>query len=135
MSIVINFQEFSRTLEKEKKDVVSTLEKVVRRLILEIFENTVYNTPVDTGILRASWGISLNIEDNSYNPESSSISTALQQMTKVNGNIVDNYYIFNNKDYAEKIEYGGSKKAPAGMLRIGTTQALENLASYMGEFK
>lgn len=135
MSIVINFQEFSRTLEKEGKDVKSSLEKVVRRFIFEIFENTVYNTPVDTGVLRASWGISLNKEDNNYNPESTNISQALQQTEKLNQNIADSYYIFNNKDYAEKIEYGSSRKAPQGMLRIGTEQALANLASYIGAFK
>lgn len=128
MSIVVNFNEFKNQVESEGKEATQAIALAIKRLVFDIFRNTVSRTPVDTGNLRASWGLSIDSAGSHIVNNGGSASQALQQLLPFRNykEIPDTWFIYNNQDYASKIENGGSKQAPQGMLRIGTQEAVSN---------
>jgi hypothetical protein len=77
------------------------------------------STPVDTGRLRGNWQMTLgapaagvtDVTDKSGQMVVSTITQQVGGVGKVN-------YLVNNLPYAESIEYGHSKQATQGMVRI-----------------
>ena len=90
-------------------------------IILETFTRVIYRTPVLTGRLRGSWQLGVNSEPaggkKPDDPQGSVTvtftATAVEQMQ-----LGDMMYFYNHQPYAAKMEYGGSKKAPRGMVRV-----------------
>lgn len=94
-------------------------EEVFRATALEMGNRVIMRTPVDTGALRASFNS--DIEPNGdYDLNNVNVSAAESRLSAVAGSLrLDQKFHFGSGlPYAEKIEMGGSQKAPAGMLRI-----------------
>ena len=99
------------------------LENVAKNRALEvarkIFDGVVMRTPVRTGSLRASWrvatgqpdmSVTVNGDPNSPLPPPSFPLTEVPPNAKI--------HISNSLKYVMPIEYGWSKKAPQGMVRV-----------------
>ena len=82
---------FSLDISKFVKKAPENANKIVKKVCFDIYENIKDRTPVDTGRARGGWNI-----------------TEYVSMTR----------IFNNVEYIVVLEYGHSKQAPHGMVRI-----------------
>ncbi len=93
-------------------------EKVIRGGTLNLFNNIVIGTPVDTGRARGNWFTSISSPSNavrSATNEQASISDA--NITVSTWDVSDSIHITNNLPYIMRLEYGYSKQAPSGWVR------------------
>jgi hypothetical protein len=103
--------------EKAKKNP----ETVMRAVSLKLFSAIIKSSPVDTGRFRGNWqttgatpatGLISGVDPTG----SKAVNSAATYITNS-----PNWYEFtltNNLPYAELLEYGWSKQAPVGMLRV-----------------
>ncbi|ELZ3649981.1 HK97 gp10 family phage protein [Salmonella enterica] len=103
--------------EKAKKNP----ETVVRSVSLKLFSAIIKSSPVDIGLFRGNW------QTSGATPATGLVAgvdpTGDKAVTKAYTYIgnAPNWYEFtltNNLPYAERLEYGWSKQAPTGMLRV-----------------
>ncbi len=131
---------FSRSIEAFVQKTGVKADLVVQKVALDCFAGVIIRSPVDTGRFRASWRISVNQIDLSFEEEGQVESGALETKgqvqsarrtiklarrlqtevgTEIAGTIHfgDIVYISNNLPYAEPLENGWSDQAPQGMMK------------------
>lgn len=133
---VANFQQFSAEMEQMAKDVEIDANTFKRRLGLEVLDNVIRRSPVDTGRFRGNWQVSLNKPASSElarkdtangPPDNGSAGLAPrgdptffdEQGAIGAAEPGDDIYINNNVPYAQVLEEGmpgGSKQAPQGIV-------------------
>ena len=94
---------------------------VVRRVALDLFTRVVRRSPVDTGRFRANWQTSvgaINTTTSEATDKSGSTSVARAQAVVGSAHAGDRIFLANSLPYARRLEYGHSKQAPAGMVRV-----------------
>lgn len=118
-------------LNKFIKRYGTDVDKVVRKVCLDLSSNIVLKTPVDTGRARANWQMTIG-QPASGTVEAfdkrgrSTIAAGREAIKQAPGNV---FWITNNLPYIRVLEYGlyndgpntiggFSKKAPNGMVRI-----------------
>jgi hypothetical protein len=91
-----------------------------KAIVREVFIRVVRRTPVASGRLRGSWGLGINVPDEVRNELDATGSVTISFMSSklAQAKLGDNMIIYNPQPYARRIEYGYSKKAPQGMVRI-----------------
>ena len=91
-------------------------DKVIVNTNIKVATKIVYRTPVDEGILRASWTPDIN-RDNTSNSGGDIASVARRLKDD------DTFTFINAQPYGAKIEYEAhSPQAPAGMVRISIAE-------------
>lgn len=104
-------------VEKAKKNP----ETVVRAVSLKLFSAIIKSSPVDTGRFRNNWqttghtpatGLIAGVDPTGNN----AVNSAATFITNSPG--WDVFTLTNNLPYAERLEYGWSKQAPTGMVRV-----------------
>jgi hypothetical protein len=121
----------SNFIEKTKANA----DVVVRKFALEALSRLVMKTPVRTGCARGNWNVSIGEPDASYDLDKTDPqgdSTISEGLSVVEQALATGPSIFitNNLPYIMALEYGWSKQAPAGMLRV----TVQELQSYLGAF-
>lgn len=94
---------------------------VVRKVALEMFSRVIQKSPVDEGRFKSSWVVSINsiptgdpgTIDKSGAPSFMRVNAAV-----VGLNAGDVITMCSNLPYSRKLEYGWSKQAPFGVVRI-----------------
>lgn len=94
---------------------------VVRRVALDLFKRVIVKSPVDTGRFKGNWQVAigaipagtLEIDD-----KAGTATIARMTATALNLKAGEIIYLVNNLEYARALEYGHSKQAPGGMVRI-----------------
>lgn len=121
-----NIDQFERDLRMFGEVIVpQELNKLVQRLSLQLLRRIVLKTPVDTGRARGNWIVALNrIPQGIVEIE----KLTRQQATDLSLNrgipIIQkskpftSISIANNLPYIGVLEFGGSKQAPQGMVRV-----------------
>lgn len=94
---------------------------VVRKLGLDLASSVVLGSPVDTGRFRANWNIAFGAPDESTSQATDksggqAINRVRAQLAGFNEPV--DIYLTNSLPYAIPLEYGSSKQAPQGMVRI-----------------
>ncbi|MCB1930689.1 MAG: HK97 gp10 family phage protein [Rhodocyclaceae bacterium] len=100
---------FSLDLRRFAEKATRSLDTEVRSIVLELFDDVVLRSPVDTGRFRDAWTIE-GLWQPGAMPRSGSV------------------WIVNPMDYGPRLEYGYSKQAPHGMVRL----ALQRIVSKYG---
>jgi hypothetical protein len=104
-------------------------EKMVRGTVIGCAARIIKKTPVDEGTLRGNWQASIGqpvqttIERMDKNGKASASDVAREGQRLNIGSV---FYMTNNLPYAAAIEFGSSKQAPQGMMRI---EVLETAAA------
>lgn len=111
-----NIVQFRADLRKFAKAIDASVEQVMRIIVLEAFARIVMRSPVDTGRFRSSWTIQESFPNTVVKPDAkypppSPPSFALSGPFTI-------VWINNSLPYAERLEFGYSKQAPAGMVRL-----------------
>lgn len=98
---------------------------VVRKVALGIHRDIVMGTPVDTGRARASWGVGLNRYElvEADITDKSGTQTILRAAARLNTyRPGDSVWIGSGLPYMERLEFGWSRQAPAGMHELARRQ-------------
>lgn len=116
---------FAKRIEKAK----GKFELFVKKLSVDIDASLVLKSPVDTGRFRANWVVG-NGSVNTMTKDSfqAANNAPVINSLKVNGQTI---YITNSLPYANRLEYGYSKQAPAGFVRI-TLAEVNSMANKIG---
>ena len=125
---------FKRDLARWAEKVQTQTAQNVGQIIIAIFTDLVMKTPVDTGRARASWRIGIGAPDLSHEPEGEyGHGVPTSQAGKIKGLTLRDLarapiYITNSVPYINPLEYGHSRQAPHGMVRL-TAAVSESRAS------
>lgn len=121
-----------RWVQAAKGDV----DKVVRKVVLDLGKAIIYRTPIDTGRLVGNWQFGTDEYPTTAHPNWSTHEDAVGQLASQTAGITAGHvhYIVNNMVYAGVVEYGGypnppkggsgktvggfSTQAPQGMVRV-----------------
>ena len=96
-------------------------ETVMRAVSLKLFSAIIKASPVDTGRFRMNWQISGAEERNGLIPGVDKTgATAINRVSSyvMNKVVWREFTLTNNLPYAQRLEYGWSKQAPVGMVRV-----------------
>lgn len=97
-------------------------ELAIRKIGVELFSRVVLKSPVDTGRFRANWIASINVPhvgdtESVDRGGQAAIAKIVSEVTRYR--FGDNYiYLTNNLPYGQRLEFGYSKQAPQGMVRL-----------------
>lgn len=124
---------FSIQLKQYGAKAIDAVDRVRRRVIIELFSAIIRETPVDTGRLRSNWQITLRSPATGTLGIRDVSAVIAEAEAAVNASKGDDVVIMrNNLPYAYRIEYEGwSKQAPEGMVRrnIAMFQRIVNRAA------
>ncbi len=92
----------------------------VRKATIELFSSVVKGTPVDTGRARGNWQCSVGSAktDQTDRLDQSGSTVVADIVSTVPEKVGSIVWLSNNVPYIRKLEYGASKQAPDGMVRI-----------------
>lgn len=101
-------------------------ELVTRRAALGIFSNVIEKSPVDTGRFKGNWQCAIsavpagetNTPDKSPLGDVGTVAIVRADQTMLDFKLGDVIYFVNNLNYSLSLEYGHSKQAPSGMVRL-----------------
>lgn len=103
------------------------MDLVVRKISLDMFSRVVEKSPIDTGRFKSNWQVSINATppDGVLNAEKDKKgnvnfepAVAAVMAAALETKAGDVIYLVNNVSYANRLEYGWSQQAPAGMVRL-----------------
>lgn len=105
----------ARFVEKAKANA----DLVVRKIALDIFSRVIQKSPVDTGRFKSNWLVAVGSipEGTTVAIDVTAAVTRVEAVT-LGAKAGDIIYLVNNLPYARRLEYGHSKQAPAGMVRV-----------------
>lgn len=126
---------FSDQVESWTKKADSLITLAHQKIALEAFSRVVLMSPVDTGRFRGNWQVAIgNLPHGTIDLNDPSGSAALgaiqSEIAKLNAG--QTIYLINNLPYARRLEYGWSKQAPAGMVRV-TVQQFQPIVKKVAE--
>lgn len=105
----------------------------VRKVALDMFTRVILKSPVDTGRFRGNWQVTIGLKpvpQIADKDKGGGATIAKAQALVGQAKAGDVIALSNSLPYARALEYGHSKQAPAGMVRI--TVAEFNLALNKG---
>ena len=111
---------FGKQLRKARLEIISETDDMRKAITIELFNSVILDTPVDTGRARGNWQCSGGSPMlNSVEREDPTGSQATSEVvSKVESSFGDgSMFLSNNLPYIQRLEFGHSKQAPAGMVR------------------
>jgi len=109
---------FSSDIAKYAKKTGLSIDNAVIAVCAEASTSIIKRSPVDTGRFRSNWFASINdisTQTSETRTEGEAIADSILKAQKASGAI---FTLSNNLPYAIKLEFGSSKQAPQGVLRI-----------------
>lgn len=91
---------------------------VLKAAAIDLFTNIIEDSPVDTRRFKSNWLLTTNAPalTNQLDYDRDSVSIMKTVITGVPR--VNNLYLVNNVSYSVKLEFGHSRQAPVGMVRM-----------------
>jgi len=113
---------FSLDVAKLTNQYKISIDKVIKKIVFDLFTKIVMRSPVDTGRFRANWTIAqgqMNTITTAATDKTNNAAPTLGKLAELKdfkaGKTV---FITNSLPYAIPLEYGHSKQAPGGMVRV-----------------
>ena len=119
---------FTLDLSKFGAKAIGNAEKVVRKIALDMHSRIVERSPVDTGRFRANNSVSIG-----GNPGTTTTETGISKPNVDGFQIGQVVFLYNNLEYAMKLEMGHSKQAPSGVYRLSFREVASNVGAYAVE--
>ncbi len=121
---------FSKDVEKITLNLSGYAENMVRATLFSLSYRIIKESPVDTGRFRGNWQASVSTpkvtqlkrKDRTGTTTINSVNNVLEKFS-----MGQTFYLTNNLTYARRLEYGYSKQAPSGMLRINVMRVQSEL--------
>jgi hypothetical protein len=106
-----------RFVEKAKGNV----DIVIRKIALDLFKRVILKSPVDTGRFKGNWQVAIGempIGTLELDDKAGTATISKMQATVMGLEAGQVIYLVNNLVYGPRLEYGYSKQAPNGMVRL-----------------
>jgi hypothetical protein len=119
---------WSIPLQKIADGQKERMHTIVRKVTLEAWSRVISRSPVDTGRFRANWNASVGAPNYATTPsveQERGMTEAQKALTLPVGGIT---FLSNGLPYAQALEYGHSKQAPGGMVRLTILEINAQLA-------
>lgn len=122
---------FSINISDFNEKVKSLGQIAVRKICLELTTSIIFKTPRKTGRAQSNWFASVGSPVNHTTEilEGSAISVVARESKMADSAYGNVYWLSNNLPYIERLEYGYSKQAPAGMARISIEEVKRHYTS------
>lgn len=97
------------------------IDLVVRKIALDVFTRVIVKSPVLTGRFKGNWQVAIeSIPEGTLALDDKEGTATIAKVTAEvlglkGGQII---YLVNNLEYARPLEWGHSKQAPGGMVRV-----------------
>lgn len=130
--------QFKADLAKFAKQIDADVAKVTKAITFQLMERIVSRTPVDTGRARASWNVNVEAPDFTPAPEGERSAQGAADEAMATLNRLANIgayrviYLSNGLPYIRALEYGHSKQAPLGFVRIALSEVEAGLLAKGG---
>ena len=121
---------FAKDLDKISLNLKGYAEEMVRGTLFALSSRIIKESPVDTGRFRGNWQASVNTPKKSkLQRKDKSGAASINEMSSVvmSLDMGQTFYLTNNLPYARRLEYGYSKQAPNGFLRINVMRVQSEL--------
>lgn len=125
-----NAAKFSADLSRFASKVELDLGGFRRRVMLDLKSRVERKTPVDEGTARASWALSDSIPSAYVPPKG---RAGIGPIEATFSKAFDVSYLVSNLAYTERLEFGYSKQAPQGMVRVSLAEIETELEASFGE--
>lgn len=118
---------FTADLNKYATKTKSTMGDAKQAIVFNVFGQVIKRTPVDTGRAKNNWMVTENTPGRGVNslegktPLGSVGPHSLQELNQITEKFTLDI-LANNLPYIEKLEFGSSDQAPAGMVRVTLTE-------------
>lgn len=120
------------------KKANDNIDKTVQFAIILAAQGVVLKSPVDTGRFRGNWQFGIGqpnttvTEDTDKSGAKTLSSITAEVRAKVTGPAArDVFWISNSLPYGQRLEYGYSKQAPGGMVRLTLAELPAAVDSYV----
>jgi hypothetical protein len=118
---VLSLGSFTLDIQRFVDKAKGNIDIVIRKIALDIFKRVILKSPVDTGRFKGNWQVAigempvgtLELDDKSGTATISKMQAVALGLEA--GQII---YLVNNLVYGPRLEYGYSKQAPNGMVRL-----------------
>lgn len=129
--------EFRRKFAAFVERAKGNQEQVVRKVALDLLSSLVLKSPVDTGRFRGNWQVQYNLTPRTLDllDRSGAATMATARLDLSHMQVGETAYLVNHLPYAVPLEYGHSRQAPAGMVRITLAEFDQYLTRAVGELK
>ena len=132
---------FSLDLSKAVQNIKADKERVIRGSLFSVSNMIIKSTPVGNpalwsskppsgyigGSLRGAWNASVGLPNRNISKKvDSNGAKTVSDVSRVLSDYFSSgqtFYLTNPLPYAQRVEFGWSKQAPAGMVRIAVNQA------------
>jgi len=104
-----------------------SIDKAVIAVCAKASTEIIRKTPVDTGRARGNWFATIgntSTDTSEVRTDGEAIGDAITTSMKASGNI---FYLTNNLPYIRRLEYGYSKQAINGMVRLTIAEIEQDL--------
>lgn len=129
---------FSAEFTAARKAVMQRKSVAARKATMELFQRVISASPIDTGRFAGNWICSQNtpsddeiIADNGAGAMQYALSRMQSEMAAVPDPLAMDVWLVNNLPYAAELEYGSSKQAPNGMVRLNVQKFPSIFAKYL----
>lgn len=110
---------FTLQIAKFVEKAKGNADLVLRKVAIEIFSRVIQKSPVDTGRFKSNWLVAIgSIPDGTTVAIDVTAAVTRVEAATLGAKAGDVIYLVNNLPYSRALEYGHSKQAPAGMVRL-----------------
>lgn len=116
---------FSLDIQRFVDKAKGNVDLVVRKISLDMFRRVIMKSPVDTGRFKGNWQVAIgSIPAGTLEVNDKTGTATIARVTAATLGLQagETIYLVNNLEYARALEYGHSKQAPAGMVRISVAE-------------
>lgn len=128
---------FSDDVRRFSAKAAEAHDKIARTAALELFTGVIRSTPVDTGRARGNWQTSVGQPTpNEIERDDKSGAQAIGEVqARTPEGAGQEVFLTNNLPYVYSLEYGSSKQAPAGMVRVNFARVQKIVAKAIAKNK
>ena len=113
-----------------RERIAEVVQMGVQKIAMQCLRGIVLRTPVDTGRARSNWAVSIGEADTSEKDIGGADATiAVGAATIATAPAYGRIFIANGLPYILALEYGHSKQAPGGMVRLTLDQVASQFES------
>lgn len=125
---------FEDDVRRWSEETKAKVRLAVRKIALDVFSEVILMSPVDTGRFRGNWQVAIGnipagmlvVDDKAGTATIAKVEAATMGLEPG-----ETIFLINNLPYAERLEYGYSKQAPGGMVRL-TAQRYRPIVEAIG---
>lgn len=100
----------------------TSLETVARKVAFDAFRAVVLRSPVDTGRFRANWNVSFDAPNYATTFSTNQARGQAEAAKALRWPVGGVAYIANGLPYGPELEFGSSRQAPSGMVRVTASE-------------